>query len=169
VLPPTVIDHMTNVDERLFMVDLAIVQLISGILVTLGSTLLAISIGFGLTIPGVMQNAILQMLAMETEVSAEVQQLIVQESLSNHVLVLAAFSILLIIIGVLFASSKIARIRRQIKANRNIADLLRTDISKKESITNQMHPDRDDLLPNLGRFKSDDLTIGRRDQLSNNP
>ena len=160
---------MTNVEERLFMLDLAIVQLIAGILVTVGSTLLAISIGFGLTIPGAMQNAILQMLALETEVSPEVQQMIVQESLSNHVLVLAAFSILLIIIGVIFASTKIAKIRRQIKANRNIANLLSTDISKKGSITNQMHPDRDDFLPNLGRFKSDDLTVGRHDRLNTNP
>lgn len=159
---------MTNVEERLFMVDLAIVQLISGILVTLGSTLLAISIGFGLTIPGAMQNAILQMLSMETEVSAEVQQLIVQESLSNHVLVLAAFSTSLIIAGVLFASSKIARIRRQIKSNRNIVDLLGSDISNKESITNQVHPDREDQQPNQSRFKSD-LTVGLRDRPSTNP
>ena len=37
-----ILDDMTNPEERLFMLDLAIVQLIAGILVTLGSTLLAI-------------------------------------------------------------------------------------------------------------------------------
>ena len=60
------LNDMTNPEERLFMLDLAIVQLIAGILVTLGSTLLAISIGFGLTIPETMKDAILQALVMKT-------------------------------------------------------------------------------------------------------
>ena len=135
----TILNDMTNPEERLFMLDLAIVQLIAGILVTLGSTLLAISIGFGLTIPETMKDAILQALVMKTELSPEVQQTIVQESLSNYVFILAAVSTTLIVMGVLFASAKTAKLRRQIKASRKIANLIDTDIKKKPatSTTNQ--------------------------------
>lgn len=129
---------MTNPEERLFMLDLAIVQLIAGILVTLGSTLLAISIGFGLTIPETMQDALLQTLVMKTELSPEAQQTIVQESLSNYVLILAAVSTTLIVMGVLFASAKTAKLRRQIKASRKIANLLDTDIEGKPA-TSKTH------------------------------
>lgn len=119
---------MTNVEERLFMLDLAIVQLIAGILVTLGSTLLAISIGFGLTIPATMQELLLQMFTMNTGILPEVQQELVQESLSNYVLILASVSVLLIITGVIFASVKINKIKRRIKASRVISNLLSTDL-----------------------------------------
>jgi hypothetical protein len=125
---------MTNPEERLFMLDLAIVQLIAGILVTLGSTLLAISIGFGLTIPEAMQDALLQTLVLKTELSPEAQQTIVQESLSNYVFILAATSATLIVMGVLFASAKTTKLRRQIKASRKIANLIATDIQEKTVI-----------------------------------
>jgi hypothetical protein len=128
---PAILSDMTNPEERLFMLDLAIVQLIAGILVTLGSTLLAISIGFGLTIPETMKDAILQTLVMKTELSPEVQQTIVQESLSNYVFILATVSTTLIVMGVLFASAKTAKLRKQIKASRNIANLIDTDIGRK--------------------------------------
>jgi hypothetical protein len=121
---------MTNVEEKLFMLDLAIVQLIAGILLTLGSTLLAISIGFGLTIPEAMQDALLQAFVMRTELSPEVQQVLVQESLSNYVFILASVSATLIVSGVLFASAKTAKIRKQIKTSRNVAKLIATDIQR---------------------------------------
>lgn len=134
---------MTEVDERLFMLDLAIVQLISGILVTLGSTLFAISIGFGLTIPSTMQDVIFQLAVMDTEISPEVQQMLVQESLGNYVLLLASFSVVLIITGVVFASAKIKTIRRQIKERRTIQGLISTDINQ------------DDKLPNAVEFTAE--------------
>jgi cytochrome c biogenesis factor len=156
---------MTNLEERLFMLDLAIVQLIAGILVTLGSTLFAISIGFGLTIPTAMQDAILQLLVMKTEVTPEVQQMLVQESLSNYVLVLAAVGVLLIVIGVSFASARTNKIRKQIRINCNISDLLATDIRKKESITNEIHTVQNESLSNQSRSNKDDLTIEREERL----
>jgi hypothetical protein len=156
-------------EERLFMLDLAIVQLIAGILVTLGSTLLAISIGFGLTIPQAVQDAILQMLIMKTQVSPEVQQMLVQESLSNYVLVLGGVSVVLIITGVLFASVKIAKIRKKIKTNRDIADLLATDIREKELITNHLHANDDEVLTDQSPFGNDELRVGRYDRPSTKP
>jgi hypothetical protein len=125
---------MTDPEEKLFMLDLAIVQLIAGILVTIGSTLLAISIGFGLTIPEAMQDALLQTLVMKTELSPEMQQTILEESLSNYVFILAAVSASLILMGVLFASARTAGLRRQIKAGRKIAKLLAEDIQEKPVI-----------------------------------
>jgi hypothetical protein len=148
---------MTEMEGRLFMLDLAIVQLIAGILVTLGSTLLAISIGFGLTIPEAMQDAILQIIVMKTEVSPEVQEMLVQESLSNYVLVLAAVSALFIIVGVLFASVKTAKIRKQIKANHKIAKLLATDMRGSDPITNQktgQTAKENESLPTQSRTKN---------------
>jgi hypothetical protein len=123
---------MTEVDERLFMLDLAIAQLISGILVTLGSTLFAISIGFGLSIPSTVQDVIFQLAVLNTEISPEVQQTLVQQSLSNYVLLLASFSVALIIAGVVFASAKFNKIRRQIKEKRTIQDLISTDINQED-------------------------------------
>lgn len=128
---------MTNPEERLFMLDLAIIQLISGILVTIGSTLLAISIGFGLTIPEEMQDAILQALVMKTELSPELQQTIVEQSLSNYVFVLATVSTTLIVMGVLFASAKTAKLRKEIKATRKIVSLIATDIKDIPSKSNK--------------------------------
>jgi hypothetical protein len=125
---------MTDPEEKMFMLDLAIVQLIAGILVTIGSTLLAISIGFGLTIPEAMQDALLQTLIMKTELSPEMQQTILEESLSNYVFILAAVSASLILMGVLFASARTAGLRRQIKAGRKIAKLLAEDIQEKPVI-----------------------------------
>jgi cytochrome c biogenesis factor len=156
---------MTNLEERLFMLDLAIVQLIAGILVTLGSTLFAISIGFGLTIPAAMQDAILQLIVMKTEVSPEVQQMLVQESLSNYVLVLAVVGVLLIVIGVAFASAKTKKIRKQIMINHNISNLLATDVRKKDPATKQVHPVQNESLSNQSPFKKNDLTIQREDRL----
>jgi hypothetical protein len=126
---------MTNAEERLFMLDLAIVQLIAGILVTLGSTLFAISIGFGLTIPNTMQEVLVQIFTMRTEISPEIQQELVQESLSNYVLILAFFSVLLIVAGVVFASAKARKLKGQIKAARTAQNLIATDLQE-ESITN---------------------------------
>lgn len=119
---------MVDPDERLFMLDLAIVQLIAGILVTLGSTLLAISIGFGLTIPQTVQDALLQSLIMRMDLSPEVQQTILQESLSNYVFILATASAMLIVTGVIFASAKTAKLRRQIRETRKVADLIAGDV-----------------------------------------
>lgn len=113
------------------MLDLAIIQLIAGIPVTIASTLLAISIGFGLTIPEAMRDALLQTLVMKTELYLEAQQTIVQESLSSYVFILAATSAMLIVMGVLFASIRTAELRRQIKASRKIANLIFTDIQEK--------------------------------------
>lgn len=152
---------MTKMEERLFMLDLAIVQLIAGILVTLGSTLFAISIGFGLTIPAAIQDAIFQML-VRTELSQELQNILVQESLTNYVFVLAAVGMLLIISGILFASIRIKKLRKQILYSKDISNLLDTDISegpkKKEN-----RPILNESPPNQITLKKEELTVEHGD------
>ena len=118
------------------MLDLAIVQLIAGILVTLGSTLFAISIGFGLTIPNTMQQVLMQIFTMNTEISPEIQQELVHESLSNYVLILAFFSVLLIIAGVVFASAKARKLKGQINAAKAAQNLISSDLREEETIPN---------------------------------
>ncbi len=94
------------------MLDLAIIQLIAGILVTLGSTLFAISIGFGLTIPSALRETLAEIAAMTLDGITAIDQELLQMSLNNYVLVLALSGILLIIIGVIFASAKMNAIKK---------------------------------------------------------
>ena len=94
------------------MLDLAIIQLIAGILVTLGSTLLAISIGFGLTIPSALRETLAEIAALKLDGITAIDQELLQMSLNNYVLVLALSGILLIIIGVIFASAKMNEIKK---------------------------------------------------------
>ena len=106
---------MTQAEDRLFMLDLAIIQLIAGILVTLGSTLFAISIGFGLTIPSALKDTLSEIVAMKLDGISGIDQELLQMSLNNYVLVLAISGILLIIVGVIFASAKMNAIKKNAK------------------------------------------------------
>jgi hypothetical protein len=144
-------------EERLFMLDLAIVQLIAGILVTLGSTLFAISIGFGLTIPAAMQDAIIQML-MRTEVSPELQNILLHESLTNYVFVMATIGLALILSGILFASAKINKLRKQILYNSDISNLLDSDI-KQDSTAKEIRLDLDESSPTQSHLENEELTV----------
>lgn len=156
-----ILASMTKMEERMFTLDLAIVQLIAGILVTLGSALFAISIRFGLTIPAAMQDAIFQML-VKTELSQELQNILVQESLINYVFVLAAIGMVLIISGIVFASTKIKKLRQQILYSNEINSLIETDVNtgpkKKES-----RPDLNESSPSQTIPKKEELIVENAD------
>jgi ABC-type amino acid transport system permease subunit len=106
---------LTQAEDRLFMLDLAIIQLIAGILVTLGSTLFAISIGFGLTIPSALKETLSEIVAMKLDGISGIDQELLQMSLNNYVLVLAISGVVLIIFGVIFASAKMNAIKKNAK------------------------------------------------------
>jgi hypothetical protein len=74
----------------------------------------------------------MQVFTMKTEISPEIQQVLFHESLSNYVLILASFSVLLIVTGVVFASVKANKIRRQIVSKRTIQNLISTDLNTDE-------------------------------------
>lgn len=88
------------------MIDLAIIQLIAGILVTLGSTLFAISIGFGLTIPPTVKEMLGELIAMKLDGIGEVEQELLRSSVDTYLLLLATTGIAFIIAGVLFAAAR---------------------------------------------------------------
>lgn len=100
------------------MLDLAVIQLIAGILVTLGSTLLAISIGFGLTIPTTLRQTLGEIALLKLDGIAVIEQELLQTSISNYVLLLAVSGILLIIVGVVYASAKMNIMKRRIRKER---------------------------------------------------
>jgi preprotein translocase subunit SecY len=83
-----------------------------------------------------MQDLLIQIFTMQTEISPEIQQELVHESLSNYVLILAFFSVLLIVAGVVFASAKARKLKRQINAARSAHSLIASDLHEEESITN---------------------------------
>ena len=108
---------MTAIGEDKFLqIDLAIVQLITSVLVTLGSALFAISIGFELTLPPVVKQAVGQLMIMSVPNIEAMQYDLVQESLGNYVLLLATAGLALIAGGIAYGSAKISKIKKKMRA-----------------------------------------------------
>lgn len=118
--------------ERFLQIDMAMVQLVTTILVTLGSTLIAISIGFGLTLPSIVSDLAGKL--AETDVgnipnsipSDTIRQeaetitfQLVQESINNYVLMMATAGFILITIGISYSLAKINRIKKQMTKRRS--------------------------------------------------
>jgi hypothetical protein len=99
------------------MIDLAIVQVVAGVLVTLGSTLLAISIGFELTLPPSVKEAIAQAVLKKVPNIPEIDAQLPAEPFTNYLLGLACIGAILILTGVLYGSSKLGQMRKKIKAD----------------------------------------------------
>ena len=100
---------MTVGEERLWQIDVAVVQLVTSILVTLGSTLFAISIGFELALPPAVKQVIGQMVVMNVP---EIPYELVHESLTNYILLLAASGVILVMAGISYGSARISRIKK---------------------------------------------------------
>jgi hypothetical protein len=79
------------------------------------------------------------MIFMRTQVSPELPQVLVQESLTNYVLILAALGLSLIVAGIAFASLKTNKMRKQIRSYNDISELLKTDIVSNDPGTGQFH------------------------------
>jgi hypothetical protein len=99
------------------MIDLAIIQLVTGILVTLGATLLAISIGFELTLPPSVKQAIAQAVLEKVPNIPEIQTQLPAEPFTNYLLGLACIGAILILAGTLYGSSKLGQMRKRIGAD----------------------------------------------------
>ena len=119
---------MQNPDhDNILQIDMAMVQLLTTILVTLGSTLVAISIGFGLTLPSILTQVVNQVAETDVRslpqsipsgtITQEAQVLTVQlfqESINNYVFLLAASGLFLIVIGIMYSSAKINKMKKEI-------------------------------------------------------
>lgn len=101
-------------EKQLLQIDIAVVQLVTSILVTLGSTLFAISIGFELTLPPAVKQVISQMVVANVP---EIPYELVQESLSSYIRLLAISGAVLVTAGILYGSAKIGRIKKKIRAD----------------------------------------------------
>jgi hypothetical protein len=110
------------------MIDLAIVQVVTGVLVTLGSTLLAISIGFELTLPPSVKEAIAQAVLERVPNIPEIQTQLPAEPFTNYLLGLACIGAILVLAGVLYSSSKLGQMRQKIED----ADAQSTDSKSSE-------------------------------------
>ncbi len=97
------------------MIDLAIIQVVTGVLVTLGSTLLAISIGFELTLPPSVKQAIAQAVLEKVPNIPEIQTQLPAEPFTNYLLGLACIGAILVLAGVLYGSSKLGQMRQKIE------------------------------------------------------
>ncbi len=106
-----------SADDRLFMIDLAIIQVVTGVLVTLGATLLAISIGFELTLPPSVKQAIAQAVLEKVPNIPEIQAQLPAEPFTNYLLGLACIGAILILSGVLYGASKLGQMRKKIEAD----------------------------------------------------
>lgn len=104
---------MTVGEEKLLQIDIAVVQLITSIFVTLGSTLFAISIGFELTLPAAAKQVITQMVMTNVP---QIPYELVQESLSNYIRLLAISGAVLVVAGISYGSAKIRKIKKKIRA-----------------------------------------------------
>ena len=93
--------------------DLAAAQIVTTILVTLGATLFAISIGIQLTLPPIVNDLVDQIVTDRVAVP-EIQYDIVQRALDNYIVLLTTTGALLVLIGIIYGSAKIGQVRRKI-------------------------------------------------------
>jgi hypothetical protein len=116
-----VIDKMT-LNEWSLQLDLAAAQIVTSVLVTLGATLFALSIGIQLTIPPVVRDVIDQVV-VDQIVLSEVQYDIVQQALDNYIILMAAVGAILILAGIAYGSAKIGKLRRKIKSAMDVENI----------------------------------------------
>ena len=109
-----------SADENLSMqLDLAAAQIVTSVLVTLGATLFAISVGIQLALPPIVSDLIDQVVIDPVAVP-DIQYDVVQRALDNYVALLTTTGALLVVVGIVYGSVKIGRIRRKIaKAVKN--------------------------------------------------
>jgi hypothetical protein len=101
----------------LLQLDLAIVQIITTVLVTLGSILFAISIGLELTLPAEVKEMIRHVMAQN------VQYNVVGQAIDNYIMLIAGIGSILIVTGIVYGSAKIAGIKRRMKSAKEVTNV----------------------------------------------
>lgn len=104
-----------TLNEWSLQLDLAAAQIVTSVLVTLGATLFAISIGIQLTIPPVVRDVI-DRVVVDQIVLSDLQYDIVQQALDNYIIVLAGVGAILILAGIAYGSAKIGGLRKKINS-----------------------------------------------------
>ena len=120
-------------EDKLFMIDLAIIQVVTGVFVTLGATLLAISIGFELTLPPTVKQAIAQAVLEKVPNITEIQTPLPAEPLTNYLLGLACIGAIFILAGALYGASRISQMRKKIGADNENQPAVATPSSESDA------------------------------------
>lgn len=89
-------------------VDLAIAQMITTILITIGATLFALGFGFDVAFPPIVQEILSN--GAPTGLQGEVLL-----SLDNYSFILMAAGILMLLVGIMYGSIRLSTIRKRVK------------------------------------------------------
>jgi ABC-type amino acid transport system permease subunit len=113
-----------DADENLSLqLDLASTQIVTTTLVTLGATLFAISVGIQLTLPPIVNDLVNQVVTDRVTVP-EIQYDILQKALDNYIVLLTSTGALLVLVGIIYGSAKIGRVRSKIvRAAKNVKSI----------------------------------------------
>ena len=110
---------MASSDDLSMQLDLAAAQIVTSVLVTLGAALFALSIGIQLTIPPMITDALSRVM-MDQAIISSIQPDLLQRALDNYIVLQTAIGAMLILAGIAYGSTKIGRIRKRIRAARDI-------------------------------------------------
>jgi hypothetical protein len=106
---------LASSEDLSLQLDLAAAQIVTSVLVTLGATLFALSIGIQLTIPQAVKDALNQVV-VEQAIIPNIQPDLLQQALDNYVILMTSVGAILITIGLLYGSAKIRSMRKKVRA-----------------------------------------------------
>lgn len=106
---------MGSSEDLSLQLDLAAAQIITSVLVTLGATLFALSIGIQLTIPQVVKDALNQ-IVIDQAFIPNIQPDILQQTLDNYVILMTSVGAILVVAGIIYGSAKIRGMRKKVGA-----------------------------------------------------
>lgn len=95
-------------EESSLQIDLAIAQIVTTILITIGATLFAIGFGFDIAFPPIVQD----ILSNGTPSNLQAEVLL---TLDNYSFILMAGGILMMIVGISYGSLKLSMIKKMVK------------------------------------------------------
>ena len=95
---------MTETDKSL-QIDLAIVQIVTTILITIGATVFALGVGFGIAVPPLLEDIIVN------DVPASLQEEIIS-ALNDYGIVLTLIGVVMIITGIIYGLAGISKIKK---------------------------------------------------------
>ncbi|HXV46188.1 MAG TPA: hypothetical protein VD736_05900 [Nitrososphaera sp.] len=101
------------IEDSSLQVDLAIAQIVTTILITIGATLFAIVFGFDIAFPPIVQDI------LSNGAPGNLQEGVLL-TLDNYSFILMAAGILMMIVGVSYGSVRLSEIKRRLKRERQI-------------------------------------------------
>lgn len=106
---------MASSEDLSLQLDLAAAQIVTSVLVTLGATLFALSIGIQLTIPQAVKDALNQVM-VDQAIIPNIQPDLLQQALDNYVILMTSIGAILVVIGLIYGSAKIRSMRKKVGA-----------------------------------------------------